>query len=128
MTAIRERLDNRRSCETYSFTCNGLAYTANVGRFPDGAWRKSSSPIIASTARPIPTAETQASRFLSACNTAFRSRCCAKPSCAIPAVHQGRSASRLITSQCLTQAAKESEMIDLYHVTTIVKEYRGCKN
>jgi hypothetical protein len=32
----RERLDNRRPCETISFRCNGLNYTASVGRFPDG--------------------------------------------------------------------------------------------
>jgi ribonucleoside-diphosphate reductase alpha chain len=36
MTA-RERLPNRRSCETFSFTCNNLNYTASIGRFPDGS-------------------------------------------------------------------------------------------
>jgi len=33
---MRERLPNRRSCETFSFTCNTLDYTASIGRFPDG--------------------------------------------------------------------------------------------
>jgi hypothetical protein len=33
---MRERLPNRRSCETFSFICNGLNYTASIGRFPDG--------------------------------------------------------------------------------------------
>jgi hypothetical protein len=36
MIAQRERLDNRRSCATLSFRCNGLEYVASVGRFPDG--------------------------------------------------------------------------------------------
>jgi hypothetical protein len=33
---MRERLPNRRSCETFSFICNALNYTALIGRFPDG--------------------------------------------------------------------------------------------
>src|SRR4051812_7040953 len=32
----RTRLENRRLCETFSFECNRLTYTASVGRFPDG--------------------------------------------------------------------------------------------
>jgi hypothetical protein len=32
----RERLENRRLCETFDFECNGLSYTASIGRFPDG--------------------------------------------------------------------------------------------
>jgi hypothetical protein len=32
---MRERLPNRRSCETFSFTCNNLDYTATISRFPD---------------------------------------------------------------------------------------------
>jgi len=32
----RERLKNRRSCETRNFKCNELPYTASLGRFPDG--------------------------------------------------------------------------------------------
>jgi len=35
MTA-RERLPNRRACETLSFRCNGLDYVASMGRFADG--------------------------------------------------------------------------------------------
>ena len=35
MTA-RNRLPNRRPAEHFSFRCNGLAYTASIGRFPDG--------------------------------------------------------------------------------------------
>ena len=36
MGAMRERLENRRGCETFSFICNSLNYTASIGRFPDG--------------------------------------------------------------------------------------------
>jgi hypothetical protein len=35
MTA-RERLANRRPCETFAFQCNGLGYFATIGRYPDG--------------------------------------------------------------------------------------------
>ena len=35
MTA-RRRLDNRRPCETFSFSCNNLDYTASIGRFANG--------------------------------------------------------------------------------------------
>ena len=35
MTA-RNRLPNRRPAEHFSFRCNELAYTASIGRFPDG--------------------------------------------------------------------------------------------
>jgi hypothetical protein len=31
----RQRLDNRRLCETFSFVCNDLDYTATISRFPD---------------------------------------------------------------------------------------------
>src|SRR5215472_14167303 len=33
---MRERLPNRRLCETFNFECNGLTYTAGIGRFHDG--------------------------------------------------------------------------------------------
>jgi hypothetical protein len=33
---IRQRLPNRRPCETFSFVCNDLLYTATIGRFQDG--------------------------------------------------------------------------------------------
>jgi len=32
----RECLENRRLCETFDFQCNGLSYSASIGRFPDG--------------------------------------------------------------------------------------------
>jgi hypothetical protein len=32
----RRRLQNRRACETFSFECNGLTYSASIGRFSDG--------------------------------------------------------------------------------------------
>ena len=32
---MRERLPNRRSCVSFSFTCNNLDYTATVSYFPD---------------------------------------------------------------------------------------------
>jgi len=32
----RRRLPDRRPCETFSFECNGLAYAASIGRFPNG--------------------------------------------------------------------------------------------
>ena len=32
----RQRLENRRPCETFSFECNGQTYTATIGRFSDG--------------------------------------------------------------------------------------------
>jgi len=33
----RTRLPNRRACEHFNFSCNGLRYTASIGRFPDGS-------------------------------------------------------------------------------------------
>jgi len=36
MIAARERLLNRRPCETFAFQCNGLTYVASIGRYPDG--------------------------------------------------------------------------------------------
>jgi len=35
--STRERLPNRRLAESFNFEWNGLAYTATVGRFPDGS-------------------------------------------------------------------------------------------
>ena len=35
MTA-RERLANRRECETFSFRCDPFHYVATIGLFPDG--------------------------------------------------------------------------------------------
>jgi hypothetical protein len=35
MTA-RERLSNRRGCETFCFSWRDMSFTASVGRFPDG--------------------------------------------------------------------------------------------
>ena len=32
----RQRLENRRPCETFSFESNGQTYTATIGRFSDG--------------------------------------------------------------------------------------------
>jgi hypothetical protein len=32
----RERLPNRRASETFNLECNGLRYTATIGRFADG--------------------------------------------------------------------------------------------
>jgi hypothetical protein len=32
----RQRLPNRRPCNTFGFECNGLSYTASIGSFPDG--------------------------------------------------------------------------------------------
>jgi hypothetical protein len=34
--ATRERLPNRRFCETFSLESQGLAYTASISRFDDG--------------------------------------------------------------------------------------------
>jgi hypothetical protein len=36
MTAARERLPNRRFCESFTFEVNGLRFTATVGHFSDG--------------------------------------------------------------------------------------------
>jgi hypothetical protein len=36
MSASRQRLPNRRECVSFSFECEGLPYTATLGRFPDG--------------------------------------------------------------------------------------------
>jgi len=33
---VRERLQNRRTSETFAFECNGLTYTATISRFADG--------------------------------------------------------------------------------------------
>jgi hypothetical protein len=32
----RERLPNRRPCETFALECNGLTYLATISRFADG--------------------------------------------------------------------------------------------
>jgi hypothetical protein len=34
--SVRERLLNRRLAEHFDFECNGLVYTASIGRFADG--------------------------------------------------------------------------------------------
>jgi hypothetical protein len=36
MNATRERLQNRRASETFSFECNGLKYSCTTSRFPNG--------------------------------------------------------------------------------------------
>jgi hypothetical protein len=36
MTAIRQRLPNRRASESFSFEVDGLRFTATVSRFADG--------------------------------------------------------------------------------------------
>jgi ribonucleoside-diphosphate reductase alpha chain len=36
MTTLRERLPDRRLCETFDFECNGLHYTATISRYADG--------------------------------------------------------------------------------------------
>ena len=36
MTAVREKLSNRRKSVNFSFDCNGLRYTATVSYFADG--------------------------------------------------------------------------------------------
>lgn len=33
---MRQRLSNRRPAEHFDFECNGLTYTASIGRFADG--------------------------------------------------------------------------------------------
>jgi len=33
---VRERLSNRRGCETFNVVCHCLPYTVSVGRFPNG--------------------------------------------------------------------------------------------
>lgn len=33
---VRNRLPNRRASVTFSFECNGLAYSATVSRYPNG--------------------------------------------------------------------------------------------
>ena len=36
MSAVRERLPNRRASKTFAFECNGLHYLATVSQFADG--------------------------------------------------------------------------------------------
>jgi hypothetical protein len=36
MSTHRQRLANRRPCETFALECNGLTYLASVSRFADG--------------------------------------------------------------------------------------------
>jgi hypothetical protein len=36
MTAARERLPDRRLCESFTFELDGLRFTASIGRFEDG--------------------------------------------------------------------------------------------
>ena len=35
MTTLRERLPDRRLCETFDFECNNLHYTATISRYAD---------------------------------------------------------------------------------------------
>ncbi len=37
MTATRERLPDRRLCETFAFECHDLRYVASISRYPDGS-------------------------------------------------------------------------------------------
>ncbi len=36
MTAERQRLQNRRACESFSFQCGGLSYVCTFSRFTNG--------------------------------------------------------------------------------------------
>ena len=36
MTAARERLPDRRACESFTFEVGGLTYTATISRYADG--------------------------------------------------------------------------------------------
>jgi ribonucleoside-diphosphate reductase alpha chain len=36
MTTPREKLPDRRPCESFSFECNNLHYTASISRYADG--------------------------------------------------------------------------------------------
>jgi hypothetical protein len=36
MTAQRERLNNRRACETFDIDVNGRRYRCSIARYPDG--------------------------------------------------------------------------------------------
>jgi hypothetical protein len=36
MTAARQRLPDRRQCESFAFQCAGMAYVASISRFPNG--------------------------------------------------------------------------------------------
>ena len=75
----RQRLPNRRACETFDFESQGLKFTASFSRGADGtvqeifmrnhkaqAWRASTrlTPVLFGPSRA---------------NTAFRLTCCAKP-------------------------------------------------
>jgi hypothetical protein len=36
MNAARQRLPDRRLCESFAFQCAGMAYIASISRFPNG--------------------------------------------------------------------------------------------
>ena len=55
MTA-RVRLPSRRAAEHFSFRCNGLAYAASIGRFPDGRADAFSRAVIAAVLEHSPRA------------------------------------------------------------------------
>jgi hypothetical protein len=47
----RQRLDNRRGCETIEFTHTGFRYTLSFGRFHDGLGR-GNLPFLAQAGLP----------------------------------------------------------------------------
>ena len=51
MTA-RERLPNRRRCESFSVECANLAYTATIARFGDTNQEMASDAAPSTTANP----------------------------------------------------------------------------
>ena len=56
MTAVRQRLSNRRACETFDLEVGGMRFTCTVGRYPDG----SLSELFLSNGRSNSAADTAA--------------------------------------------------------------------
>jgi hypothetical protein len=53
---MRQRLENRRLCETFCFECGGQHYTATIARFADG----SLAEVFLANSKPGSQADTNA--------------------------------------------------------------------
>ena len=67
----RKRLPNRHFCESYSFECNALQYTATIARFPDGRIAE----IFLSNTKPSSQSDVNARDAGVAASLAFQHGC-----------------------------------------------------
>ena len=68
MTAARQRLLDRRPCETFGLECAGLKYTATISRFSDGRIAK----IFLTNHKSGSDADTAARDSAIVCSIAFQ--------------------------------------------------------